>query len=256
MIYLLIFPKDKLNIQYQHQYKDFVNRQLQELENCLKWKNPNHNRCVFTCRGRVYAVHRGMASSLLYPLMNSTWWSKLYWVSNMTAGRPNGRWVLSAETNTHSGFSDTNVPEQHWGVRETYCSCRVHLVRDWRIQWSPPLCSVTETQTTRRHFGLMFSPDGWNRSVVTSQSQLTSSSQLQPRSCDTVTSVSDASDGGVTSSGMLGWCGGSLSMSFRLPCVPLFGAGFRPNKSDTDKQKRRVSWLGALFKHHIWFFFW
>lgn len=27
---------------------------------------------VYTCRGSVYAVHRGMASSLLYPLMNST----------------------------------------------------------------------------------------------------------------------------------------------------------------------------------------
>lgn len=57
----------------------------------------------------------------------------------------------------------------------------------------------------------------------------TSSSQLQPRSW--LISASDDGDGGVTSSGMLGWKGGSFSMSFRLPCVPLFGTGFKPNKS-------------------------
>ena len=64
--------------------------------------------CVCTCRGSVYAVHRGMANSLLYPLMNSTWWSKLYSVSNITAGRPNGRWVPSAHTQLSHPY--TSIP--------------------------------------------------------------------------------------------------------------------------------------------------
>lgn len=68
---------------------------------------------------------------------------------------------------------------------------------------------------------------------------MTSSSQLQPRSWVTVASESDAGDGAVTSSGMLGWYGGSFSMAFKLPCVPLFGAGFNPNKSETERDRKR-----------------
>ena len=41
-------------------------------------------------------------------------------------------------------------------------------------------------------------------------------------------------EGGVTSCGMLGWWAGALSRWFRLPCVPLLGAGVRPNKSETQ----------------------
>lgn len=57
---------------------------------------------------------------------------------------------------------------------------------------------------------------------------------MQPKSCTTATSGLDTGDGDATSSGMLGWCGGSLSMSFKLPCVPLLGAGFSPSRSETE----------------------
>lgn len=72
---------------------------------------------------------------------------------------------------------------------------------------------------------------------------LTSSSQLQPRSWVTVASESDAGDGAVTSSGMLGWYGGSFSISFKLPWVPLFGAGFNPNKSETERDREKTESL-------------
>lgn len=66
----------------------------------------------------------------------------------------------------------------------------------------------------------------------------TSSSQLQPRSWVTAPSESDAGDGAVASSGMPGWCGGSFSMSFKLPWVPLLGAGFKPSKSEPEGETR------------------
>lgn len=87
--------------------------------------------------------------------------------------------------------------------------------------------------------------DGWTRllsSVVfvwRHHPPLTSSSQLQPRSWVRAASESDAGDGDVTSSGMLGWCGGSLSMAFKLPYVPLFGAGFKPNRSETGRRNNQ-----------------
>lgn len=69
----------------------------------------------------------------------------------------------------------------------------------------------------------------------------TSSSQLQPRSWPVVVAVAShelhASSGDVTSSGMAGKYWGCRSMSFRLPYVPLLGAGVRPSRSKEEKQK-------------------
>lgn len=123
-------------------------------------------------------------------------------------------------------------------VYNTYYNCRPHLMHEWTLHWSP-LCSendkmwffprpcLLQKKVTNTVKSAGFRCYKWFlRHCCLPQ---TSSSQLQPRSW--LISASDGGDGGVTSSGMLGWKGGSFSMSFRLPCVPLFGTGFNPNKS-------------------------
>lgn len=51
------------------------------------------------------------------------------------------------------------LPHYLLSVRETYCKCWIHLVQDWRLQWSPPLCSITERHTSR-----CFSAPSWMNS--------------------------------------------------------------------------------------------
>lgn len=76
--------------------------------------------------------------------------------------------------------------------------------------------------------------EGWSSSAGADEDQnLTSSAQLQPRSGPPAGSRLEAGDGDVASWGLLGWWGGALSMAFRLPWVPLLGAGVRPSRSGT-----------------------
>lgn len=62
---------------------------------------------------------------------------------------------------------------------------------------------------------------------------LTLSSQLQPRSSVPKDPTPEPT-GLETSSGMAGRWVGALSRWFRLPWVPLLGAGFRPSRSGRD----------------------
>lgn len=119
----------------------------------------------------------------------------------------------------------------------TYCNCSFHQLQDWRLQWFPLLCSETGNWKNNVYLGQRkFKFEDWCWILWLFSCTITSSSQLQPRSLVTLLSESDAGDGGVTSSGLVGWNTGSFSMSFRLPWVPLLGAGFNPNKSDAKKQ--------------------
>lgn len=88
------------------------------------------------------------------------------------------------------------------------------------LKTSNPFCSLQEA----------------GHRFVTESSLLTFSSQLQPRSSIPAGAGADAA-GLETSSGMVGLWGGVLSKWFRLPWVPLLGAGFRPRRSEGGKWK-------------------
>lgn len=69
---------------------------------------------------------------------------------------------------------------------------------------------------------------------------LTLSSQLHPKSSVT-TPTGPEGVGLETSSGMAGLWAGTLSRWFRLPWVPLLGAGFRPSRS-VEMRDKVVQW--------------
>ena len=56
----------------------------------------------------------------------------------------------------HLDKSSSAVINKHL-FRETYCSRRSHQVQDWRLRWSPPLCSVTQTHILMDEYHLQSS---------------------------------------------------------------------------------------------------
>lgn len=102
------------------------------------------------------------------------------------------------------------------------------------------LMEVTDKLVSKRQVFLSAGDKKAGPRSASGSSWLTLSSQLQPRSTVPVGAGIEA-PGLESSSGMVGLYGGDLSRWFKLPCVPLLGAGFRPRRSESERKPYWVS---------------
>lgn len=243
---------------------------------CIHWRTPRDEEDRTGCRTSQLAdqtvggccLHKHTQGRLCWITVVcwviNAWHSAWQYYNNDCCAFVTSKWNIPLLPQSRGCNTSRYCYWPFWSVRETYCKCRSHQVQDWKLQGSPPLCSATEksaqdTYLVVLRFSCPLMDEYWTlmqRSLLRNtvgavqrhsrletsfdwhSRPLTSSSQLQPRSWVTVTSESDAGEGGVTSCGLLGRNCGTFSMSFRLPYVPLFGAGFNPNKSDTETNRR------------------